>query len=263
MKETTFLVPKMDCPSEERLIRMAVEPLDDVSGLRFDLDARRVAVTHCGDPAAILDLLTPLGLGASIEATKAASREAEAPADPAAERRVLKILLAINGVMFVAELGLGFLAQSTGLISDSLDMLADAMVYGLSLVAVGRALADQKRAARLSGWLQALLAAGAFAEVARRAVVGSEPVETLMIGVAVVALAANLTCVALLASHRKGGVHLRASWIFSTNDALANLGVIGAGILVALTGSAIPDLVIGTLVAVLVLTGAARILRLR
>jgi Co/Zn/Cd efflux system component len=267
MKETTFLVPKMDCPSEERLIRMAIEPSAEVSGLRFDLDARSVVVTHSGEADAILDRLTPLGLGARIEGTKekegSASADGEAQADPAGERRVLKLLLAINAVMFVAELGLGFLAQSTGLVSDSLDMLADAMVYGLSLLAVGRATKDQVKAARVSGVLQGLLAFGALAEVARRAVHGSEPVEGLMIGVALVALAANLTCVALLARHRKGGVHLRASWIFSTNDALANLGVVAAGILVAVTGSAIPDLVIGTIVGLLVLTGAVRILRLR
>jgi Co/Zn/Cd efflux system component len=78
-----------------------------------------------------------------------------------------------------------------------------------------------------------------------------------------VALAANLACVALLAKHRQGGVHLRASWIFSTNDALANLGVIAAGLLVWATGSAWPDLAIGTVVGLLVLWGALRILRLR
>ncbi len=84
-----------------------------------------------------------------------------------------------------------------------------------------------------------------------------------MIGVAVVALVANLACLALLANHRTGGVHLRASWIFSTNDALANIAVIVAGVLVMATGSAVPDLVAGTAVGVLVLSGAVRILRLR
>jgi Co/Zn/Cd efflux system component len=263
MKETSFHVPKMDCASEERLIRMAVESAEFVEGLRFDLDARRVAVTHSGEATAVLELLEPLGLGAVAEATTEATGTPGAAVDPAAERRVLQLLLAINGIMFVGELGIGFLAQSTGLIADSLDMLADAMVYGLSLLAVGRAIKDQKRAARLSGWLQVLLAAGAMAEVGRRAAVGSEPVEGLMIGVASLALVANLACVALLSRHRKGGVHLRASWIFSTNDALANVGVIVAGVLVAVTHSAVPDLVMGALIALLVLSGAIRILRLR
>ncbi len=259
--ESTFVVPKMDCPSEERMIRLALEPLDDVMGLRFDLDARTVAVIHRGQVAAVLAELEPLGFGARLDTTVEA--EADLPSeDPVAEARVLRQLLAINAVMFVAELGFGFWAQSTGLIADSVDMLADAMVYGLSLYAVGRAVADQKRAARWSGWLQLVLALGALAEVTRRAVVGSEPVEVLMIGVATIALVANLACIALLARHRQGGVHLRASWIFSTNDALANIGVIVAGVLVLVSGSAVPDLVVGAAVGVLVLSGAVRILRL-
>jgi Co/Zn/Cd efflux system component len=83
-----------------------------------------------------------------------------------------------------------------------------------------------------------------------------------MMGVAFLALIANVTCMALLSKHRTGGVHMRASWIFSTNDVLANLGVILAGALVTLLGTSIPDLVIGTIVGVVVLIGAFRILRL-
>lgn len=263
LRKSTFRVPKMDCPSEERLIRMAVEPLDDVDRLEFDLAARTVTVTHRGDTATVLERMVPLGLGASLEATEEAqSGVAEPEPDLAAERRVLRLVLAINATMFVGELVLGVVAQSTGLIADSLDMLADAMVYGMSLLAVGGAVTHQRRAARFSGWIQLALAVGVMLEVGRRALMGAEPIESLMVGVAVVALIANLASVALLARHRGGGLHLQASWIFTTTDALANIGVITAGVLVGFTGSAIPDLVVGTLIAVLVLVGAVRILRL-
>jgi Co/Zn/Cd efflux system component len=90
----------------------------------------------------------------------------------------------------------------------------------------------------------------------------SGPVSAAMMAIGVLALVANLSCVVLLARHRRGGMHLRASWIFTTNDALANLGVIIAGLLVALTGSAVPDLVVGAAIAVLVASGALRILRM-
>lgn len=83
-----------------------------------------------------------------------------------------------------------------------------------------------------------------------------------MMGVSVLALAANVTCLALLSRHRTGGVHMRASWIFSTNDVIANLGVILAGALVALTGSSVPDLIIGSVIGVVVLRGAIRIMRM-
>lgn len=260
---STFAVPGMDCPSEERLIRMALDALPEVRGLQFDLENRRLEVRHVGAVEEVLARLEPLGFGARLDRTVEASPEPEAASsDPEAESRVLKQLLAINAAMFVVELVLGLVAQSTGLIADSLDMFADAAVYGLSLYAVGRALAAQQRAAKVSGWLQMVLALGALGEVARRSVMGSEPVEALMIAVGLVALVANLTCVALLAKHRDGGAHLKASWIFSTNDALANLGVVLAGVLVAVTGRAWPDLVVGTAVGCLVLWGAVRILRL-
>lgn len=255
-----FAVPKMDCPSEERLIRFALETHLSIHHLHFDLSARTLVVVHDGSADQVMGILTPLHLGARLESSDdAVSTDHETSKD---ERGVLRVLLAINAGMFVMELGFGFAAQSTGLVADAVDMLADAFVYGVSLYAVGRALSAQRRAARLSGWLQVVLGVGALGEVARRALMGSEPGEAVIIIVGLLALVANLACVALLAKHRRGGVHLRASWIFTSTDALANLGVVAAGVLVALTGSSIPDLVVGTLVGVLVLSSAVRILRL-
>ena len=100
-------------------------------------------------------------------------------------------------------------------------------------------------------------------EVVRRAIAGSEPESPLIIGMATVALVANVSCLRLISKHRHGGAHMRASAIFSANDVLANVGVIIAGGLVALTGSNYPDLAIGTVIALLVLRGATRILKLR
>ncbi|MEJ5301324.1 MAG: cation transporter [Thermodesulforhabdaceae bacterium] len=178
-----------------------------------------------------------------------------------AELRVLRILLGINAVMFAVEFAAGLVAESTGLLADSLDMLADAFVYGISLYAVGRALSLKARAARTSGFVQILLGLGVLAEVCRRFLLGSEPESVLMLSFGSLALVANLTCLALLTKHRKGEVHMRASWIFSTNDMLANLGVILSGILVAVTASHIPDLVIGLLISALVVRGGLAILR--
>jgi Co/Zn/Cd efflux system component len=80
-----------------------------------------------------------------------------------------------------------------------------------------------------------------------------------MMAVGALALAANLVCLALLAKHRDGEVHMRASWIFSVNDVLANLGVILSGLVVFVFGSRWPDLIIGAAITVLVLRGGIRI----
>ena len=47
-------------------------------------------------------------------------------------RKVLILVLAINAVLFIVEAIAGFLAQSTALLADSLDMFGDSLVYGFS-----------------------------------------------------------------------------------------------------------------------------------
>ena len=66
-KRTLIAIPGMDCPSEERLVRMALDGLDGVLDLRFDLQARTLSVTHRGEPGPVLAKLEPLGLGARVE----------------------------------------------------------------------------------------------------------------------------------------------------------------------------------------------------
>lgn len=177
------------------------------------------------------------------------------------ERRTLVVLLALNAVMFIVEALLGWYADAAGLLADSLDMLADASVYAVALYAVGRSSRIQSGAATASGIVQIALGLGVLLEVARRFLVGSEPVSALMMVVGAVALAVNITCLALIAKHRHGGVHMRASWIFSANDVIANIGVIVSGALVLVLGTRIPDLVIGGVIAVIVVRGGIGILR--
>lgn len=177
-----------------------------------------------------------------------------------AQRGVLRLLLTINGLMFLLELGAGLASQSTALLADSLDMAADAAVYGIGLYAVGRAATVKQRAARLSGAMQILLGLGVALDVLRRWWLGSDPEPLWMGGVGLLALAANLWCLGLLSRHRDGEVHMRASWIFSKNDVIANLGVIAAGGLVYWSGSHLPDLLIGAVISALVVRGGMQIL---
>lgn len=266
---SVFQIPKMDCPSEERMIRLALESVEGLRGLDFDLPKRELRAIHTGPVAPITSRLVPLGLGASLQSSTMASAEeanaslSELDEDSTQEAGTLKLLLAINGTMFVIELIMGWIAQSTGLLADSLDMFADAAVYGMALYAVGRSVQHKLRAAHLSGWLQMILAMGALTEVGRRFVLGSEPQSMLMMSIASLALVANVSCLWLISKHRERGAHMKASWIFSSNDVLANLGVIVAGALVAWTQSPYPDLVIGLVIALVVLNGARRILALK
>jgi Co/Zn/Cd efflux system component len=263
---STFLISQMDCPSEENLIRMALQGLADVACLHFDLEKRSLQVVHTGTSDAVMERLAPLNLGTSFVQATPHMVDLDEGLDPAADAsdaRVLRWLLAVNSVMFLVEFIWGWIAQSTGLVADSLDMFADAAVYALSLYAVSRDASMKVRAAHIAGWLQLVLAGGALIEVGRRAVYGSEPESMLMIGIGSVALVANAVCLIFIAKRRDRGVHMTASYIFTANDVLANLGVVVAGGLIWWTGSPYPDLIIGTVIALLVMNGARRILRLR
>lgn len=187
--------------------------------------------------------------------------ECEVQVKDKSETRVLVVLLVINGLMFGLEFGVGWLAESTALIADAMDMLADAMVYGVGLYAVGRSVAAKIHAARLSGWLQVGIGVLVLLDVVRRFMFGSEPASTLMMAMGLVALIANTICLVLISKHRDGEIHMRASWIFSKNDVIANVGVILAGVLVAFTGSRMPDLIIGAVVAMVVFRGGINILQ--
>lgn len=271
MKKTLFSVPKMDCPSEEKLIRMALADVKELDHLQFDLSGRKLAAFHETMPELLLGKLLPLNFGATIASTDELSEmeetvllaeKAKASGNEKAELQVLKILLAINAVMFFAEVTWGLIAQSTGLIADAMDMFADAAVYGMSLYAVGKALSLQRKAARFSGYAQMTLALFALGEVVRRCFFGSDPEPGYMMAVSLVALLANVFCLVLITKHRSGGIHMKASAIFSANDVIANCGVILAGALVAWTGSRIPDLAIGFVIAAVVFRGAVSILKI-
>ena len=265
---STYRIPKMDCPSEERMIRMALTGVENIQSLSFDLSGRTLEIIHHGETGPITSKLENLGLGASLQRTEDASAESvraaeSSKANESEESGTLWILLAINGLMFLVEMTMGLIAQSAGLIADSLDMLADAAVYGLALYAVGHGIKMQVRAAHVAGILQLILAAGVLVEVGRRFLFGSDPQSLMMMAVASVALIANISCLLLIAKHREGGAHMKASWIFSANDVVINLGVILAGLLVAWTGTNYPDLIIGGIVGAIVLMGAKRILALK
>ncbi|EFO80224.1 cobalt-zinc-cadmium resistance protein [Oscillochloris trichoides DG-6] len=262
MEQLTFQVPHMDCPAEEQLIRMQLAERTGIRRMEFDLPGRTLLITHSDDAALIERLLIELNLGAVLVGrTEVAAIEATDESD--LQRRVLITVLVINAALFVIELITGLIAQSMGLIADSLDMLADAIVYGLSLYAVGRAASHKQQVAKISGYFQLCLGILGMAEVVRRFLgAGDEPGFMLMIGISLLALSGNAASLFVLQRARSQEVHMKASWIFTSNDVLVNIGVIIAGVLVFLTGSHLPDLVIGSVVFAMVCYGAFRILRM-
>ena len=263
MDKSVFRVQQMDCPSEERMVRMKLDGMAAIKNMDFDLQNRQLTVYHQGELPVIESSIQELGLGSSLLSSEAAGQDEVVEENAGAQKSLLWAVLLINFSFFIIEMSTGLLADSMGLIADSLDMLADALVYGLSLFAVGSAVGRKKNIARLSGYFQITLAVIGFVEVLRR-FFGEEPLPdfSTMIIVSVLALLANAVCLYLLQKSKSKEAHMQASMIFTSNDIIINAGVVLAGVLVLLTTSALPDLIIGAIVFVIVIRGAMRILKL-
>ena len=261
MKKTVFEIHKMDCPSEENLIKLKLNDFHEIVNLDFDIPNRKLTVFHSGNFQQIEKAIDELNLGSKVISNEESDQTVFA--EQSNQRKVLWIVLVINFSFFLIEMITGIISRSMGLVADSLDMLADAFVYGISLYAVGGTLQRKKSIARIAGYFQITLAVIGFVEVVRR-FIGMEamPDFRTMIIVSVFALVANAICLYLLMKSKSNEAHMRASMIFTSNDVIINLGVILAGVLVLWFNSSLPDLIVGSAVFILILFGAARILKL-
>ncbi|MEO2064233.1 MAG: cation transporter [Christiangramia sp.] len=262
MQKSVFEISKMDCPSEENLIRMKLDGISGIKNLEFDIPNRRLQVFHHGEVQEIEKSILDLNLGGKRLQTQETDQTDFS--ENTKQKKLLWSVLIINFLFFIIEITTGFFSKSMGLVADSLDMLADSFVYGISLFAVGGSVLRKKKIARLAGIFQLILAIIGFGEVLRRFFSEEKmPDFTMMIVVSIFALIANGICLYLLQqSKSKQEAHMKASMIFTSNDVIINLGVILAALLVHWLNSNKPDLVIGSIVFILVVQGAIRILKL-
>lgn len=174
---------------------------------------------------------------------------------------VLITVLAINGIMFLVEAIAGLKAHSTGLMGDSLDMLGDAMAYGISLYVLGRSPRWNAGAAAFKGALMAGLGATVLGEAAWNLLHPVQPSVPTMGIIGTAALLANLLCLGLLWKSRADDMNMRSVWLCSRNDIVANLGVLGAAALVNWSGSLWPDIAVGVCIAALFLRSSFGVFR--
>ena len=252
----------MDCASEENLIRIKLDEISSITNLNFDIPNKKLTVFHSGEIDQIEKFIIELNLGGkkiSTEQTDQTNLE-----EYSNQKRILSTVLGINFTFFIIEMTTGIISKSMGLVADSLDMLADSFVYAISLFAVGGNLKTKKQIAKISGYFQITVAIIGFIEVIRRFVTEEKlPNIWTMIIVSTFAIIANGICLYILQrSYSKEEAHIKASMIFTSHDVIINLSIIISGLLVNWFSSNKPDLIIGTIVFILVIQGAFRILKL-
>ena len=161
------------------------------------------------------------------------------------QAKVLWVVLAINAVMFVVEFGGGIWAKSLALTGDSLDMLGDAIAYGSSLYVINKGRKAKAMSASLKGFIMLGSAFAVLAQAIWKLMTQVPPEVGLMSGVTLLALLANTSCLILLTRHKSDDINMSSVWVCSRNDLIANTSVLAAAGVVALTGSAWPDIIVG------------------
>ena len=176
-------------------------------------------------------------------------------------RRALWIVVALNLGMGVVEIIGGFLAHSQALKADALDFLGDGTITLVALIATAWSLKARAQVAMVQGVFLAALGMGVLVNSAYRAFVLVRPEARAMTIFGLAGLVANVISAVVLLRHRKGDAGVVAVWLFSRNDALANVAVILAGLLVAWLRSPLPDLIVAVVIAMLFLHSAWNILK--
>jgi len=173
------------------------------------------------------------------------------PIDPGLRRTVALVAL-LNLAYFGVEFSVALAIGSVSLFADSIDFLEDASVNGLILLALGWSL---RARARVGMGLAGILLVPALALVWAlwskwQAPVPPAPLPLTATGLG--ALVLNLFCAWRLARYRHhGGSLTRAAFLSARNDAYANVAIMLAGAITAITRSVWPDVLVGLGIAVI------------
>jgi Co/Zn/Cd efflux system component/copper chaperone CopZ len=277
MKEVRYHVTGMDCSSCAAKVEKAARGVAGVQDVKVSI-ASQIMTLEVDDPAARLPAVESAvtGLGYQLDrvkAPKAVSGEHDHDEDgdddripdlshvTPAYKRALWIVVLLNVGYGVIEIGGSILSGSQALQADSLDFLGDGLISFLGLIAVGWGLAARAKAALIQGIFLAVLGFGVVGSTIYRVFVEHEPQTLLMGSFALVAFVVNVLAAVVLIPHRKGDANMRAVWLFSRNDAIGNLAVVLAAVMVWALNSPWPDLIVAFAVAGLFLQSAWSIIR--
>lgn len=188
--------------------------------------------------------------------------EKKAAVDPAYRRALWTVVVLNLGFGIVEAVG-GFIAGSQALKADSLDFLGDGSITLVGLLALSWSKRTRAGVALVQGWFLAALGVGVIGSALARVLHATGvPEAELMGGLGAAGLLVNVAAAASLMRFREGGdANAKAIWLFSRNDAIANMAVVVAATLVHWLGNAWPDLVVAGVIAALFLHSAREIIR--
>lgn len=177
------------------------------------------------------------------------------------QSKVLKLVLLINVFLFCMTAFYGWAANSTGLMSESIDDFGDAVTYALSLYVIYKSNRMKARVAFIKGCLILAGALFVLTQVVRHLIDNTVPVFETMGMVAFIAMLLNLTCFLLLTKYREQDINMSSVWECSRNDILNNISIILASVLVWLTNLGWADIAVGMALSLLLLKSSFKVLK--
>ena len=111
MQKTIFKIQKMDCPSEEQMVRMKLQGFEQIEKLEFDIPKRELKVYHNGQKDQLFSALESLNLDTTLISTEKTEEFLEIEPH-GKERKLLWTVLIINVSFFAIEIFTGLIANS-------------------------------------------------------------------------------------------------------------------------------------------------------
>ena len=260
-----YRVTGMDCSACAAKIEKAARSVAGVQDAKVSIASQEMILRTEEGSAALPEVersITVLGYRlARIDADKDDDKVPDLSHVTPAYKRALWSVVLLNSGYGVFEIVGGFLAGSQSVKADALDFIGDGVISFLGLIAVGWGLAARAKAAMLQGIFLGALGAGVLVATAYRVLVHHQPEARLMGILALIGLVVNVMAAVVLLPHRQGDANVRAVWLFSRNDAVGNVAVVIAALLVAWTQTPWPDLVVAVVIAALFLQSSFSIIK--
>ena len=150
--------------------------------------------------------------------------------------------------------------HSSSLFADSIDFLEDASINILIFLALGWSIKSKARLGKCLAMILVIPALAFLYTIWQKFNMPSVPDPSILSLTGFGALLVNLTCTFILMRFRNyQGSLTRAAFLSARNDALANIGIIIAGLIGYIWVSMWPDLIVGFLIMAINLDAAKEI----
>ncbi len=167
-------------------------------------------------------------------------------------KKVLFFAFLINMTMIFVDVIYGFIMNSSSLLGDAAHNSGDAFILGASILVVSSKSYVKNNVSALKGFIMLVFGILAFYHIYKAITFGSHLNTGTLLGVGIFSLAGNVVAAILTHSRHQHDINMKSAYVCARNDSISSAGIVISGLLFWLTGSILPDILIGTSIALFV-----------